>query len=59
MEMNAGEIVGLLGPNGSGKSTLYSIIIGEHQAESGKIYIKTKMFLKNLFMKEQKWVLDI
>ena len=39
MEMNAGEIVGLLGPNGSGKSTLYSIIIGEHQAESGKIYI--------------------
>ena len=42
MEMNAGEIVGLLGPNGSGKSTLYSIIIGEHQAESGKIYINNK-----------------
>tara|TARA_B100001996_G_scaffold374272_1_gene352693 strand:+ start:2706 stop:3464 length:759 start_codon:yes stop_codon:yes gene_type:complete len=42
MEMNPGEIVGLLGPNGSGKSTLYSIIIGEHQAENGKIFIKGK-----------------
>ena len=39
MEMYPGEIVGLLGPNGSGKSTLYSTIIGEHQPDSGKIYI--------------------
>tara|TARA_A100001011_G_scaffold22918_1_gene22913 strand:+ start:1004 stop:1762 length:759 start_codon:yes stop_codon:yes gene_type:complete len=35
-----GEIVGLLGPNGSGKSTLYSTIIGEHHADSGKIFLK-------------------
>jgi lipopolysaccharide export system ATP-binding protein len=42
MEMHPGEIVGLLGPNGSGKSTLYSIIIGEHQAENGKIFINGK-----------------
>ena len=34
------EIVGLLGPNGSGKSTLYSTIIGEHQVDSGKIFLK-------------------
>ena len=40
MKMYPGEIVGLLGPNGSGKSTLYSTIIGEHQADSGKILIK-------------------
>ena len=39
MEMFPGEIVGLLGPNGSGKSTLYSTIIGEHHADSGKIFI--------------------
>jgi|TARA_B110000211_G_C14081783_1_gene554907 lipopolysaccharide export system ATP-binding protein len=39
MEMYPGEIVGLLGPNGSGKSTLYSTIIGEHQADNGKIII--------------------
>ena len=38
--MFPGEIVGLLGPNGSGKSTLYSTIIGEHQADSGKILLK-------------------
>jgi lipopolysaccharide export system ATP-binding protein len=42
MEMFPGEIVGLLGPNGSGKSTLYSIIIGEHQSDTGKILIKNK-----------------
>ena len=39
MELYPGEIVGLLGPNGSGKSTLYSTIIGEHQADNGKIII--------------------
>ena len=39
MQMFPGEIVGLLGPNGSGKSTLYSTIIGEHQADTGKILI--------------------
>ena len=40
IEIFPGEIVGLLGPNGSGKSTLYSTIIGEHQADSGKIFLK-------------------
>jgi len=42
MEMYPGEIVGLLGPNGSGKSTLYGTIIGEHQADSGKILVNGK-----------------
>ena len=42
MELFPGEIVGLLGPNGSGKSTLYSTIIGEQQADSGKIFIGNK-----------------
>ncbi len=42
MEMYPGEIVGLLGPNGSGKSTLYGTIIGEHQADAGKILVNGK-----------------
>jgi|TARA_B110001452_G_scaffold56090_1_gene43470 lipopolysaccharide export system ATP-binding protein len=42
IEMHPGEIVGLLGPNGSGKSTLYSTIIGEHNVDSGKIFINNK-----------------
>ena len=42
MEMYPGEIVGLLGPNGSGKSTLYSTIIGENNADSGKVILNDK-----------------
>ena len=42
MEMNPGEIVGLLGPNGSGKSTLYNIIIGQYMADKGKVVINNK-----------------
>ncbi len=42
LELFPGEIVGLLGPNGSGKSTLYSIIIGEHSTDSGKILLNGK-----------------
>ena len=39
IEIHKSEVVGLLGPNGSGKSTLYSIIIGEHNADTGKILL--------------------
>ena len=42
MELYPGEIVGLLGPNGSGKSTLYSTIIGEQEADTGKILLNNK-----------------
>tara|TARA_Y100001958_G_C21238565_1_gene565642 strand:+ start:695 stop:1450 length:756 start_codon:yes stop_codon:yes gene_type:complete len=42
LELYPGEIVGLLGPNGSGKSTLYSIIIGEHSTDNGKILLNGK-----------------
>ena len=42
LELFPGEIVGLLGPNGSGKSTLYSIIIGEHSTDNGKILLNGK-----------------
>ena len=32
-----GERFGLVGPNGAGKTTLFSIILGESEADSGKI----------------------
>lgn len=32
-----GESVGLVGPNGAGKTTLFSLIMGEHRADSGSI----------------------
>ena len=42
MDLYPGECVGLLGPNGSGKSTLYSTIIGEQEADTGKILLNNK-----------------
>src|SRR4051812_46708619 len=37
IEIEAGEIVGLVGPNGSGKSTLLNVISGVDRADSGEI----------------------
>ena len=54
LELFPGEIVGLLGPNGSGKSTLYSIIIGEHSTDSGKILLNGKEIQDSPFMKDIK-----
>ena len=34
-----GGIVGVIGPNGAGKTTLFRMIIGQEQADSGKIRI--------------------
>ena len=39
LELNTGEIVGLLGRNGSGKSTLLKILFGTLKATSGNISI--------------------
>jgi len=37
IEVEAGEIVGLIGPNGSGKTTLFNSIVGYHPIDSGTI----------------------
>ncbi len=38
-----GDKVGLIGPNGVGKSTLLKIILGELEADSGKVELGTKI----------------
>jgi len=44
IEINRGEIRGLIGENGSGKSTLSSIIAGEQHADSGNMYLNGEKF---------------
>jgi lipopolysaccharide export system ATP-binding protein len=42
LELNHGQILGLLGPNGVGKSTLFNLIIGLLKPDSGSIFINSK-----------------
>ena len=37
MRIHRGERIGIVGPNGSGKSTLLKLIMGEIEADSGKV----------------------
>ena len=42
LNLNQGEILGLLGPNGVGKSTIFNIIIGLLKPNYGSVYIENK-----------------
>ena len=42
LNLNQGEILGLLGPNGVGKSTIFNIIIGLLKPNYGSVYIEKK-----------------
>ena len=39
LEINEGEMLGLVGPNGSGKSTLLKMMLGILRPSSGKVLI--------------------
>jgi D-xylose transport system ATP-binding protein len=39
IDLQAGEVVGLVGGNGAGKSTLMRVLSGARQADSGQIYV--------------------
>ena len=40
LEVNKGEVVGLIGDNGAGKSTLIKTLVGVHQPDFGEIFIR-------------------
>lgn len=42
LEINPGELVGIVGPNGSGKTTLYNVISGIFPPEEGKLVFDGK-----------------
>src|SRR5512138_1723123 len=39
IDLNAGEVVGVVGGNGAGKSTLMRVLSGAHPADSGEIRV--------------------
>jgi len=45
LEVNRGEIVGLVGDNGAGKSTLVKIMMGVHKPHAGEIYFNGEKVL--------------
>ena len=42
LQVNQGELVGLLGPNGSGKTTLFNCVAGSYRVDGGQIYLQGK-----------------
>jgi len=42
LEIEAGELIGIVGPNGSGKTTLYNVISGVYPPEEGKVIFEGK-----------------
>lgn len=44
LEVNRGEVVGLIGENGAGKSTMMKILLGSYQMDSGEMYLFDKPY---------------
>ncbi|MHB8127855.1 MAG: sugar ABC transporter ATP-binding protein [Mobilitalea sp.] len=44
LQVNRGEVRGLIGENGSGKSTICSIVAGAQYADKGEMFLKEKSF---------------
>ncbi len=47
LDINEGELLGIIGKSGCGKSTLIKILVGYHKAESGRIILNGKEVSKN------------
>ena len=47
VDLNPGEVVGLLGHNGAGKSTLIKCLSGAYKADAGDVYINGKKVVIN------------
>jgi len=46
LEINEGELIGIVGPNGSGKTTLFNVINGVYSPEEGKVIFDGKDITK-------------
>ncbi len=40
IDVEPGEIVGIIGPNGSGKTTFFNVLTGMYKADRGEIYLE-------------------
>ena len=45
LEVNKGEVIGIIGPNGSGKSTLLRVIAGIYAPDEGRVEVQGRITL--------------
>lgn len=46
LEIDTGELIGIVGPNGSGKTTLYNVISGVYPPEEGRVIFEGRNITK-------------
>jgi ABC-type branched-subunit amino acid transport system ATPase component len=42
LDVEAGEIVGIIGPNGSGKTTFFNVLTGMYKADGGEVFFDNR-----------------
>jgi len=57
LQVEAGEIVGIIGPNGSGKTTFFNVLTGMYQASGGEIYFNSQR--ENLLTKKTHQIIHL
>ena len=56
LEVNRGDIVGIIGPNGSGKTTLVNTITGFIKPDKGRLSSRAETSLVGVQAKSPTWV---